>query len=113
MDALRVWRVAQTIPKRSRIVKDVFIDLGVANGNELIEVFEVKPRADRSSVYSAVGQLLVHGRHDACRRTIVLPQEESLASDLADALRRLQIGTVKFKLEKGSIVILDTTVTDD
>ena len=101
VDALRDWRAARApLPKRLRIVKDVFIDLGVANGNELVEIFEVKPQTDRSSVYSAIGQLLVHGRRETCIKTIVLPDGERLAVDLSAALRRLKIATVKFRLTK-------------
>ena len=108
VDALRYWRAARSpLPRRLSIVKDVFIDLGVASGNELVEVFEVKPRADRSSIYSAIGQLLVHGRRKTCRKTIVLPDNERLAADLAAALRRLQIGMVRFKLSKDTVAILD------
>jgi hypothetical protein len=107
VDALRDWRATRLLPRRSRIVKDVFIDLGIARGNELIEIYEVKPSSDRSSVYSAVGQLLVHGRDITCRKTIVLPHDELLAADLADALRRLSIETVKFRLETNSVTILD------
>jgi hypothetical protein len=107
VDALRDWRGTRLLPRKSRIVKDVFIDLGIARGNELIEIYEVKPRSDRSSVYSAVGQLLVHGRDNTCRKIIVLPHDEPLAVDLAEALRRLSIETIKFRLEMNSVAILD------
>jgi hypothetical protein len=107
VDALYKWRLARPLPKRSRVVKDVFIDLGVANGDGLVEIFEVKPSADRSSIYSAVGQLLIHGRNELCSKTIVLPKDESLASDLAEALDRLQIKEVRFKLTRSSVTILD------
>ncbi|TCU72433.1 hypothetical protein EDE08_105293 [Bradyrhizobium sp. R2.2-H] len=107
VDALQLWRSAKRLPRRCRIVKNVYIDLGVANGNDLVEIFEVKPSADRSSIYSAVGQLLVHGRKKPCRMTIVLPADESLAPDLADALSRLQIDEVRFELTKDSVSILD------
>jgi hypothetical protein len=108
VDALQKWRAARLLPRRCRIVKDVFIDLGVAKGNKLVEVFEVKPKADRSSIYSAVGQLFIHGRDEGCRRTIVLPNGEPLGSGLAKALQRLQIGTIRFKLTKNSVTILNS-----
>jgi hypothetical protein len=56
VDALREWRSARPLSSRSRIVKNILIDLGVETRKSLTEVFEVKPRADRSSIYSAVGQ---------------------------------------------------------
>jgi hypothetical protein len=107
VDALRDWRGTRLLPRNARIVKDVFIDLGIARGNELIEIYEVKPRSDRSSVYSAVGQLLVHSGDNTCRKIIVLPHDEPLSVDLAEALRRLSIETVKFRLEMNSVAILD------
>jgi hypothetical protein len=107
VDALQEWRSTKPLSKRSRIVKNILIDLGVKTGKTLTEVFEVKPRADRSSIYSAVGQLLVHGREVGCRRIIVLPEGERLAVDLVEALKRLQIEEVRFKLENDSVAILD------
>jgi hypothetical protein len=108
VDALHEWRSSRPLPKRSRIVNDVFIDLGVASDKSLIEVFEVKPRADRSSLYSALGQLLVHAGHELCSKTIVLPQNERLAPDLAEALKRLKIEVIRFELTRDSVKILDS-----
>jgi hypothetical protein len=106
VEALNVWRSSRPLPGRLRIVKDILIDLGVASGRRLVEVFEVKPKADRSSIYSAVGQLLVHSRHQDCKKIIVLPKGEKLSSDLADALRRLRISVLRFKLDESSATIL-------
>jgi hypothetical protein len=108
VEALYEWRSSQRLPKRWRIVKDVYIDLGVANGKNLVEIFEVKPKADRSSIYSAIGQLLVHSRHEACHRAIVLPRDEILAPDLADALNRLRVEVIRFKFDKDSVAILES-----
>jgi hypothetical protein len=106
VDALHVWRKSRRMPKQSHVVKNVLIDLGVSRGKKLIEVFEVKPKADRSSVYSALGQLMVHGVHNACRKVLVLPQNEALPSDLAGALRRLRIEVLRFRLDSNAVVIL-------
>jgi hypothetical protein len=106
VDALEKWRSSRPMPSHSHIVKNTFIDLGVGNGKNLIEIFEVKPKADRPSIYSAVGQLLVHGRNETCHRTIVLPRDEVLASDLTDGLRRLGIEVIRFKLDENSATIL-------
>jgi hypothetical protein len=108
VDALYAWRSSRPLPNRSRIVKDILIDLGVASGRKLIEIFEVKPKTDRSSIYSAVGQLFVHGRDQACQRVIVLPSGETLSTDLADALRQLRIEVQKFRLNRNSATILES-----
>jgi hypothetical protein len=107
VDALHSWRTSHDLPVSSRLVKDILIDLGVAIGAELLELYEVKTSADRTSIYAAIGQLLVHGQSDNCRRVVVLPQGEVMASDLIDSLSRLKIETRYFKLKGRSAVILD------
>lgn len=106
VDALYSWRSSTALPKGGRLVKDIKIDLGVATGRKLIEVFEVKTSTARSDIYAAIGQLLVHGVEDKCRRVMVLPHKEPIAPDLKDALQRLGIELLWFKLgeEKATIV---------
>lgn len=106
VDALRSWRTIDPLPEGGRIVKNVFIDMGVAIDRNLVEVFEVKTSTGRSDVYGAIGQLMVHGTTADCRRVLVLPNKEPIASDLNDALQRLGIELVKFKLDgqKATIV---------
>lgn len=106
VDALHSWRSSNALPNRGRLVKNPLIDLGVAVGRGLVEVFEVKTSTSRSDVYSAIGQLMVHGTADDCRRVIVLPHKESIASDLKDALDRLGIQLLKFRLdEEGATIV--------
>ncbi|MDR1462379.1 MAG: cytochrome P450 [Azoarcus sp.] len=108
VDALREWRTSSPMPKGARIVKNFLIDMGVAVGQELTEVFEAKTSATRPDIYSAIGQLMVHGTADECRRVIVLPQrEEPLADDLGGALKRLGIELLRFDLDKEKATIID------
>lgn len=106
VDALYSWRNSNQLPKGGRLVKNVLIDMGVAVADELVEVFEVKTSAARSDVYTAIGQLMVHGTSDECKRVIVLPRSELLASDLKDALKRLNIELLKFKLDEKAATIV-------
>lgn len=106
VDALYSWRNSRQLPKGSRLVKNVLIDMGVALADELVEVFEVKTSTTRSDVYAAIGQLMVHGTSDECKRVIVLPNSELLASDLKDALDRLNIELLKFKLDEKAATIV-------
>ncbi|MDI1279256.1 hypothetical protein [Methylobacter sp.] len=106
VDALYSWRNSSQLPKGGRLVKNVLIDMGVAVANELVEVFEVKTSTARSDVYTAIGQLMVHGTSDECRRVIVLPKSELLASDLKEALERLNIELLKFKLDEKAATIV-------
>jgi hypothetical protein len=107
VDALHAWRKARQMPRHARLVKNVYIDLGVTSGGNLVEVFEVKPSAARQSIYSALGQLMVHGNADNCRRTVVLPQSESLSNDLRKAFARLGVQLLRFRLDKGAATIVD------
>jgi hypothetical protein len=102
LDALEIWRNKQPFEKGTRIVKNVHLDMGLVVGRErrLVEAYEIKPSAARSDVYQAIGQLMVHGTSEQCQRTIVLPQKEPIASDLADALKRMGIRQLKFKLDE-------------
>lgn len=99
VDALHSWRRSSALPKGGRLVKNVLIDLGVEVSHALIEVFEVKTSAARSDVYAAIGQLMVHGTSFDCRRVLILPQNELIASDLKEALKRLNIEQLNFKLD--------------
>lgn len=100
VDALRIWRARRGLesPKR-RIVKNVYIDMGVMDARDsLTELYEVKTSAARSDVYTGIGQLMVHGA-PGCERCLVLPANEDLKPDLADALERLEIGLLQFRLD--------------
>lgn len=106
VDALYSWRSSSTLPKNGRLVKNIRIDMGVAVGHELVEVFEVKTSTARPDVYTAIGQLMVHGSSDECRRVMVLAHKELIASDLKAALQRLNIELLRFKLdEKGATIV--------
>ncbi|MBI5712907.1 MAG: hypothetical protein HZC38_05715 [Chloroflexi bacterium] len=106
VDALYSWRNSSAFPKNGRLVKNVLIDMGVAVGRELVEVFEVKTSTARSYIYAAIGQLMVHGTSDECRRVLVLPEKERIDSGLLDALHRLNIEVMRFKLDEKSARIL-------
>lgn len=106
VDALNAWRTSDLLPKGGRVVKNALIDMGVTVGRDLVEVFEVKTSTARSDLYTAIGQLMVHGAAADCRRVIVLPHKEIIASDLKAALQRLRIELLKFKLDERKATIL-------
>jgi hypothetical protein len=106
VDALHNWRRARAVPRGARLVKNVLIDMGVEIGDKLVEVFEVKSDATRSSFYSAFGQLMVHGIARGCHKVMVLPHGEELSSDLRNALRLRGVELLRFKLDDGRTIIL-------
>ena len=99
VDALRSWRENQPMDPGWRIVKDEFIDLGIADArNSLVELYEVKTSSARSDVYSAIGQLMIHSPV-RCRRMMVLPGDPPLPTPVEAALRRLEIDVLEFTLD--------------
>ncbi|BCG46796.1 hypothetical protein GEOBRER4_n1610 [Citrifermentans bremense] len=106
VDAVKDWRCSLSLPKTARPVKNVLIDFGILQGTDLIEVYEVKTSTARQNVYSAIGQLMVHGAASDCRRVIVLPHDEPIADDLKAALSRLNIQVVVFQMDKVKTTIL-------
>lgn len=104
--ALKIWRQSHLMKRGWSIAKNVGIDLGVAAGQRLIELFEVKPSAERQHIYSAIGQLIVHGGDSGCRKVMVLPEKTVLATDLSQALRKQNVEIVQFRLKKKDVTIL-------
>lgn len=106
VDALHDWRNARPLTRHQRIVKNVFIDLGVSDrANNLVEVYEVKTSSERSDVYAAIGHLMVHGSN-RCKKFLLLPKGRELPTDLADALQRNKIELLRFRLNKRGAKIL-------
>jgi hypothetical protein len=106
VDSLEEWRRSSPMRKDARIVKNVLIDMGVQVGKKLVEVFEVKTSTARPFVYSALGQLFVHGTRTNCRRVVVLPKDEAISDDLVEALDRLQVELLRFRLHKEGVTII-------
>ncbi|KAF1011903.1 MAG: hypothetical protein GAK29_04914 [Acinetobacter bereziniae] len=108
VDAVYAWRNSNSLPEKSHLVKNLYIDLGVAIDNNLVEVYEVKTSSNRINIYTAIGQLMVHGVSNQCQRTLVLPHDQELAQDLQDTLERLNITLLTFKLNKKSVTIISS-----
>lgn len=67
---------------------------------------EVKPSADSQSVYTAVGQLLMHSEINPAKVKILLIPDD-LPADRAEAIRRLGIHIATFKLTKSEVTFQD------
>lgn len=106
VDALYVWRKSQQLPVNGRFVKNILIDLGVEVNNQLAEIYEVKTSASRSDIYTALGQLFVHGINDNCKKIMVLPKKENLIPDLKTALEKLNVNIVRYELDETEAKII-------
>ncbi|MGO8366669.1 hypothetical protein, partial [Rhizobium johnstonii] len=81
------------------------IDLLVHKDGRLLEIYEVKTGIARQTLYTAIGQLAVHAAgRDRVVRSIVLPDGQDLPEDIDQALRKLSIGKLAFRVEKDDAV---------
>ena len=102
--ALKLWRDKQGFIKGHKVVKDRFVDLAVAKGEALIEAYEVKTSCDRTDLYCAIGQLMVHSSAgDGCKRILVLPIHEKLFHGLVPVLDALGIVLIRYRFENDSV----------
>lgn len=77
------------------------IDLLVELASGCVALFEVKTSADRDSIYTCVGQLMVHRGGQPWRQVAVLPR--SIRPDLAAALGTIGIDVLTFSMDGTSV----------
>lgn len=88
------------------VINSRLIDLYVRRGSALTEVYEVKPHADRQSMYSAIGQVMVHcGGDPKVKKFVVLPKGAALPEDIRDALKAFDIQVISFTLDPQKVII--------
>lgn len=111
--ALKEWRETRILLRRSaseRFVKDAYIDLGVADASgKLTELYEVKPNVERQSLYTAIGQIMVHSDSNVTglQRFIVLPDGDNIPPDVERALQRLHITILRFVMAPDRVNIVE------
>jgi hypothetical protein len=103
VDALAKWLKKTRLLKGKKLTKNVLIDLGIKQGGKLTELYEVKTSVVRSAIYTAIGQLSVHAIDKDCKLSIVLPADETLASDLTAGLKRRGIEVIGFRLTEDGV----------
>lgn len=83
-----------------KIQKSVLADLAVRHHGELVAVFEVKSSADRQSLYTAIGQLMVHSAEaKGVQRYIVIPAVERVPDDIRCCLAALSIRVISYEID--------------
>lgn len=95
--ALLDWVPSQGIV--GNIQKSVLVDLAVRHHGELVTVFEVKSSADRQSLYTAIGQLMVHSaKAEGVQRYIVIPAGR-VPEDIHGCLAALSIRVIRYEID--------------
>lgn len=100
---LRDRRIEQGLKHGHRIVKNQLLDLGVADGKILVEAYEVKSGCTRGEIYTAIGQLMVHGGAKGCTKTLVVPRIDTIPPDIRAALIRHHIDVQFYRLDNESV----------
>ncbi len=94
--ALLDWVPSQGIV--GEIQKSVLVDLAVRHHGELVTVFEVKSSADRQSLYTAIGQLMVHSANaEGVQRYLVIPAGR-VPDDIHGCLAALSIRVIRYEI---------------
>lgn len=95
----------QSLRPGEKVDKTVKIDLFVCKGPRMLEVYEVKSKVDRPSLYEAIGQLVTHcgAAAKAVARILVVP-EGTIVPDISKALARESISVRRYRLvDQGEI----------
>jgi hypothetical protein len=91
-----------------KVIKNAYIDLGVQDEEgSLIELYEVKTNASRQTLYTAIGQLLVHENQAGVdvKKVVVIPRGEMVSNDIQGALKALSIDMIFFELRGQAVSI--------
>lgn len=82
-----------------QVGKDQYRDLYVHKNGKVTALFEVKPSLDRQSVYSAIGQLIVHSSDLVPRPKLYFVAPEGLGEGLVKAFRGVGISVLELQWE--------------
>jgi len=75
-----------------------FVDLGFCRGKKITSLYEVKTSCNRQSVYTGIGQLMVHSAGDkTVKKTLVLPEPDKLGAEICNTLHALGIDLLHYK----------------
>jgi hypothetical protein len=103
--ALREHRLKQR--KSGEIVPNTqLIDLYVLRNKIMTEIYEVKTDTSRQTLYTAIGQLLVHtGTRQNVKQFVVLPVGEVIPHDVENTFNHLNVSIVRFTLKALTVEI--------
>jgi hypothetical protein len=81
---------------------DAYRDLYVHRNGRMTALFEVKPSPDLQSLYTAIGQLIVHSTGLKRRPTLCLVAPKGLPLQIRNALSAVKIHLLEFEWHKGA-----------
>jgi hypothetical protein len=90
------------------VTRDLYVR---GDDGQMLILFEAKTRADTTSIYGAVGQLIFHGAGTARKLVAVLP--EDITAPARHRLAELGIAVVTFSIDDGQVTFDGLEVIDD
>lgn len=82
------------------------IDLGIQADGRTKHIFEVKSSSDRQSIYSGIGQLILHSSgSSAIKKTLVLPSGNN-TKELTTMLRQIDIEVLYYEINNGIVTFM-------
>ena len=97
--ALKRHLEARLMHPGDKLVNTKQIDLALARGSEILHVWEIKTDVSLQSLYTGIGQLIVHtmGRRK-CSKTLVMPDSPPLPNPFIQGLSSLGISVIQYNL---------------
>ena len=83
------------------IGKDRFRDLYVHRGKRATSLFEIKPDTSTTSIYAAVGQLLIHSDGQSAPSTLIFVAPEALSVKVRKKLKKIGIDFLGYRWVDG------------
>jgi hypothetical protein len=101
-------RRRQNEQSNERVVKNSLIDLGIEVDGVLTELYEIKTNCRRQTLYTGIGQIVVHDKSSGgeCERYLVVPSTETISPDITRAIERANIYLLRYELRGDSIRIV-------
>jgi hypothetical protein len=94
-------RTARLFPGE-KVLNSNLIDLYVKRNGVLSEIYEIKTGVGRQMLYTAIGQMVTHAASGGGQvaKYLVVPAEETIPTDLRQAIAVLGIQVRRFRLQK-------------
>jgi hypothetical protein len=110
VDALNSWCRKALSLEECNACKNALIDLALFKQEKMVALFEVKTGTDRQQLYTAIGQLEVHGRNAiGLKKFVVVPNSGPVAADISEYLALRGITLIRFELGKNAIRLFGPT----
>jgi hypothetical protein len=108
VDALEAYLRQKRNLDAASFFNNCAIDLGISEHGKIAAIYEVKTSADTQSIYTGIGQLMIHGAtENISSTTLVLPHVVSNNHVFSRALKKLGVSLLEYELVGKEIRFVD------